>query len=313
MKKSLITMMAALALSLSANAQEVMKVELKNGQVATYNVEDISRFYFEGTKQQEEPLAEGCELGIADEVVLTNSAAFQLVCGLAVDYIIWGYAKPNEIAQLTDGQLVQLLIQNGFSMPVTKPYIFVGYPEEGTEYVILYFAINKEKKRGHLYRYHLTAPVAANEPKAEVSKVLVYDDHFEVTINIDKSKVMKYFATMMAVDDDYEIYNSALTALMIKDAINAGDGIYTESRTGSFPRNSGEKNLYIATWACDYNGRWSGYLTQGIWTIQDGSRQLTPQLVDNSNKAMKKTYTHEELETFCNKLLKSVQSNEKIK
>ena len=61
-------MMAALALCSVANSQEVMKLELKNGQVVTYPVENISRFYFEGEQPQQPQLAENCELGIADEV-----------------------------------------------------------------------------------------------------------------------------------------------------------------------------------------------------------------------------------------------------
>ena len=47
MKKYMITIVAAMALGLAANSQEVMKVELKNGQVTTFPVEDINRFYIE--------------------------------------------------------------------------------------------------------------------------------------------------------------------------------------------------------------------------------------------------------------------------
>lgn len=295
MKKYMITIVAAMVLGLAANSQEVMKVEMKNGQVTTFPVENINRFYFEGAQQQEE-LASNCEISIVDEVVFNKSAALKLNYGSAIEYVIWGWATPSQIAQLTDEQIVQAIIQGGgLSAPISRPYIEVGFPNEGTDYVILYYGINAEKKRGQLYRYYLTSTVAANELKAEVTSVKRFDDNFQVTINIDKSKVMKYFAVMEAGGDDLEFFNSALLALYSKELINAQQNIYTESRTASYPRNNGEERLWIATWACDYSGKWSGYLYQDIFQMRNGSQTMKAVPVKSNDKITIRAYSEEEL------------------
>lgn len=279
-------MLAVLALSLSANAQEVMKVELKNGQVTTYNVEDISRFYFEGTKQQEE-LATDCKISIVDEVVLNNEFAIEFGYDTGIENVFYTILKTDEASKYTDDVLASYLIQNGDILPKTAKSIWVYNVDEGMDITVLYLGMNAQGKRGNLYKRNITTKIAANEPLAEIIYGNATDETMSFRIEIDNSKVSKYYLSV-EVGDDLERY-SQLARLgltwkknMSIEGSTAQQQCYTISRDFTVQRPNGEKRIKILTWACDRNGNLSGIISQRVGELQQNSRSLFP--VDNSHE-----------------------------
>lgn len=300
MKKSIITMMAALALCSVANSQEVMKLELKNGQVVTYPVENISRFYFEGEQPQQPQLAENCELGIADEVVLNTSAALKLTVGSEVERIFFGQTAHTDLSAYSDDLLCQAVLQTGKTTPKSNPYVFNEGFEEGKEYVFLIFGVNAQGKRGPLYKYHFTTTIAANEPQAVVTGVKPETDRYKITVEVDKAKVKDYYFFAIA-SDDQEYLPSALLGLMLKSGLNNLD-LYESSETVYLTRNSSTEKVMTFAWARGWDGKLSGYINQTIWVPQSGARMLAPTV--KSGEPTVRFYSEEEVENLVKKIRK---------
>ncbi len=286
MKNSVITMLAALALSLSANAQEVMKVELKNGQIATYNVEDISRFYFEGAKQQEE-LATDCKISIVDEVVLINEFAIEFGYDTGIENVFYTILKTDEASKYSDDILVAYLLRNGDILPKTTKTIWVYNVDEGMDITVLYLGLNAQGKRGNLYKRHVTTKIAANEPLAEIIYGNVTDETMSFRVEIDNSKVSKYYLSVEVGDDLERYLQLARLGLIWKknmsiEGSTAQQQCYTLSRDFTVQRPNGEKRIKILTWACDRNGNLSGIISQRVGELQQNSRSLFS--VDNSHE-----------------------------
>lgn len=298
MKKYMITIMAAMALCLAANSQEVMKVELKNGQVATFPVEDINRFYFEGAQQQEE-LAPNCEISIVDELVMTNTAAFELQYGNAVDRVFVGWTKAEGLEELSDNEIIELLVRYGESIGKDNNYAIFGGLDEGTDIVFTYVAFNSAGKHGQLYCHRFTTKMAANELKAVVNPIIEYNDqYFTLQIQKSSSNILDYFVWVQVGNDFQPLsINIAEAGLkVLKKSIEEGtyDAHYYDDQYVLLPRPNGENSFRIFTWARDLNGNLSGVLETKMGTVSGNTRQIQS-LISSDSKPTAKYHSKEEL------------------
>ena len=295
MKNSVITMLAALALSLSANAQEVMKVELKNGQVATYNVEDISRFYFEGAKQQDE-LATDCKISIVDEVVMTNAVAFELGYDSGIEKAYCGYMQASQAKTYSDEQLLALLINNGTVMTKDKTTIAYNIQQEGTDFVFLYIGFNSGGKHGSLYQHHFTTKVAANELTINISESQYDSQKFYYKVNL--SNEAKGFIAIAEAGNDLEpiSINPAAFGISWKQSIAKGEVSGQLHYSGDYEhlRPNGENSLLIISWVVDYNDNYSGIIMQNRLSTKSNNQQAAP-LVIGAKAPPVMTYSKEEI------------------
>lgn len=294
-------MMAALALCCVANSQEVMKLELKNGQVVTYPVENISRFYFEGEDEQpQEQLAENCELAIVDDVVLNTSAALKLSLGSEVERIFFGQTAHTDLSAYSDDVLCQAVLQTGKTTPKSNPYVFTDGFEEGKEYVFLIFGVNAQGKRGPLYKYHFTTTVAANEPQAVVTEVKPETDRYRITVEADKAKVKDYYISAATVED-MEFQPTALLGLVLKSDLN-NMHMYENSETVYLKRNSSTEKVMTFAWARGWDNKLSGYIDYKIWYGTSNARMLAPK--EKSAEPTVRFYCEEEVENLVKKIRK---------
>lgn len=290
-------MMAAQALCCVANSQEVMKLELKNGQVVTYPVESISRFYFEGEQSQEQ-LAENCEMSIADEVVLNTSAALKLNLGSAVERIYFGQTAHTDLTPYSDELLCQSILQTGKTTPKSNPYVFADGFEEGKEYVYLIFGVNAQGKRGPLYKYHFTTAVAANEPQAVVTGVKPETDRYRITVEVDKAKVKDYYISA-AASEDMEFLPTALFGLILKSDLN-NMNMYENSETVYLTRNSSTEKVMTFAWAHGWDSKLSGYIDYRIWYSTSNARMLVPK--EKPAEPVIRFFSEEEAENLVKKI-----------
>lgn len=295
MKKYMITIVAAMALGLAANSQEVMKVELKNGQVTTFPVEDINRFYFEGAQQQEE-LAPNCEISIVDEVILNDQFAIEFSYGTGVDHILYTAMKTSDALKYSKDILVVYLQQYGKSYSGNDICIY-GI-DEGEDVTVFYMGINAQGKRGYLYQRNFTTKISANEPVIEVTSAMYNDNYFNIHIESDKSKISKYYVSAEFGNDLKKYEDISRVALNWKRNIETEGSLaqqqcYSDSKDFILPRD-GANQIKLLVWACDYQGDLSGVIYQEIFSASNASRIVVPQQTVNYIDNVKQTFFMEE-------------------
>ena len=283
MKKNIITIAASLVLCLAANSQDVMKVELKNGQVATFPVENINRFYFEGAQQEE--LADDCEIEIEDEVVLTTCAAFEFSYDNGIEYVYAGYFTAREVRELTNDQIVTMLTGGG-GIRLDKSDTMFGNSNltEGCDYVLAYIGYNAQGKRGQLYLHPYTTSVLtdiqAMKLIAQVTNVTYDSNNFYFTVEADENLIGEYYiATEVGNDLTYmqenmAIFGLAWKGLMEIDEKRAGQHYFGDDFNE--PRPNSENSLHVITWATDANWDLVGFIDESIWKTTADSRSMLP-------------------------------------
>ena len=303
-------MMAALALCCAANSQEVMKIELKDGRVRTYYVEDINRFYFEGGQQEE--LADDCEIEIEDEVVLTTCAAFELSYDYDVASAYAGYFTESEIHKYSEEQIVTML-KNGGGILLNKTQTEVNLPnlQEGNKYVFIYVGFNAQGKRGQLYMHPFTTSVLADlqakKGIAEVKSVKYDDDYFYFTVEADEVLVGEYYLSTK-VGNNLTPYGQSLALLGLrwKDAMDedeekAGQNYFGKDFRSARP--NGENSLQILIWSTDANFDLVGYIFEDMWHTNATSREQAPSKADGEQHIIK-AYSKQELKDMLGSSMK---------
>lgn len=293
MKKHVITMMAALALGLAASGQEVMKLELNNGQVVTYPVENINRFYFEGAKQQEE-LAKNCEVGIADEVILTNGIAYELDLGSDVKEVLFGWSDEG-LEEYSDQQIINGMKTAG--KIASNKYIFFDNLQEGKDNYIFYTGLNESGQRGPLYRRYVKTKKASEELVVDIEDPMWYDnEYFYVNLNIKGGDVFDYYAIADVEDDIEPIESLSVLGLLWKEEILQGKMTpYYVSKQFSQARPNGENSIRIFTWARNTETDFSGVITGKIFNINSNTKAQKAHCNPLSNKPKLGSVSEEEM------------------
>lgn len=293
MKKHVITMMAALALGLAASGQEVMKLELNNGQVVTYPVENINRFYFEGAKQQEE-LAKNCEVGIADEVILTNGIAYELDLGSDVKEVLFGWSDEG-LEEYSDQQIINRMKTVG--KIASDKYIFFDNLQEDKDNYIFYTGLNASGQRGPLYRRYVKTKKVSEEVEVDIEEPMWYDNqYFYVNLNIKGGDVYDYYAIADVENDIEPIESLSVLALLWKQSILQGtETAYYVSKPFSQPRPNGENSIRIFTWARDVNKEFSGIITGKIFSINSNVKAQKAHWNQPSNEPKLGSISEEEM------------------
>lgn len=293
MQKHVITMMAALALGLAASGQEVMKLELNNGQVVTYPVENINRFYFEGAKQQEE-LAKNCEVGIADEVILTNGIAYELDLGSDVKEVLFGWSDEG-LEEYSDQQIINGMKTAG--KIASDKYIFFDNLQEDKDNYIFYTGLNASGQRGPLYRRYVKTKKVSEEVEVDIEEPMWYDNqYFYVNLNIKGGDVYDYYAIADVENDIEPIESLSVLALLWKQSILQGtETAYYVSKPFSQPRPNGENSIRIFTWARDVNKEFSGIITGKIFSINSNVKAQKAHWNQPSNEPKLGSISEEEM------------------
>lgn len=294
MKKCFITMLVALAASTWGFAQEKLKVELKNGNVVSYNVEDVNRFYFV-TEEEEEQLAANCEITLLDELALTTQFAMEVKYGSAVEYtLIRAYRPEANADQANDADIVADLLANGSRIENTTTVITGGDMPEGLDLTIVCVAYNAQGQRGPLFRHHLTTHKSDEELLAPVTSCKYNNENFFYTIEIDDSKVLRYYL-LEELGSDLELMNNAALGLMWKQAMaedNTHKGEYYSGRSFTTNRPNGEPQIYLATWAVDFNEKFSGNIFADLYSVSASSARV------ESSAARRKGNMNQTIEAF---------------
>lgn len=272
MKKLFITMLVMMTTCVWGQTQEKMKVELKNGNVVSYNVEDINRFYFV-TEEQEEQLANNCEITLLDELALTTQFALEMKYGSAVEYLLINVYTPDaNIDQAADADLAFDLKTNGSRIEKSTTIITGGDMPEGMDLTIVCAAYNAQGQRGPLFRHHLTTHKSDEELLAPVTSCKFNDANFFYTIEIDDSKVLRYYL-FEDVGSGMELMNNAALGLIWRQGIaeDTHKGEYYSGKSFTVSRPNGEPQLYLATWAVDFQEKFSGNIFADLYYVPEAS------------------------------------------
>lgn len=276
MKKSIIILAALTAWGLGF-AQEKMKVELKDGNVATYNVEDISRFYFV-TEEGKGLLAANCEVTLVDSLVLTDELTFRFDYESEVEHVKAKMFTPQAFNESTTDDQIYASLEDGNATILAKDKSILGWTEldEGTDYILVYAGYNAQGKRGNMHRIRLKTKMSANEAIAEVTSCKFNDKIFFYSIEIDDKKVFKYYAAKDIGNNLDILDNVAVFGLTWRNQIKAGNyssEFYT-NKDFTTERTNGETQLHIVTWAEDYQGNLYNRIYEGFFDVNrpDGVR-----------------------------------------
>lgn len=318
MKKNIFVIAAALTMCMAANSQEVMKVELKNGTVATYPVEDINRFYFEGA-EQEEKLADFCDVEIEDEVVLNTSAVFKLSYERGVDHVIVGFLTEAQALQFTEEEILTRMLNGGGTRhDKAINHIKLDNLKEGTNYVFAYVGFNALDKRGHFYMHPFTTSVVADLlAKKMIATVTNFDydsNFFYYTVEADASLVGEYYV-LPEVGNDLTFTEGNMAAigmawkeLMEEDEEMAGQHYFGDDFRESRP--NGENSLRVMTWATDDEWELAGYIYEFIGKTTAGARVIHPE-AKNEPKPTISAFSMDELLSQLRKSVKLYRVSKK--
>lgn len=304
MKKIFITMLVVLTTCVCTHAQEKMKVELKNGNVVTYNVEDVNRFYF--TTEAEEVYADYCEVEVEDETVMTTDAIFELDYDIDVEYVRYLFFKANAIKQLSNKQIVELinaeLIKNNSAsgqMNKDQNILLNNRLEEGTEYALACIGYNDNGQNGAPMVYCFKTKTASEEQIVHVVNAKYDDNYFYYDTEIDDEKVLEYYLLTEAGNNlERTVESPALIGYAWKQKIKENEKAAGQNYTGtSFKeqRTNGANSLRIFTWTRDFDLEFSGIIYENILSTNASSRHRA---VVESIKACQnevKTFSKEEI------------------
>lgn len=272
MKKCFATMLVVLTACTWGFAQEKLKIELKDGNVVSYNVEDVNRFYF--VTEEGEQLAANCEITLLDELALTTEFALEVEYGSAVEYILIRAYRPEANAdQANDADLFADLLANGIRIEKATTVITGGDMPEGEDLTIVCTAYNAQGQHGPLFRYHVTTHKNDRELLAPITSCKYNDENFFYTVEIDDNKVLRYYL-LEELGSGMELINKAALGLGWKQAMAEDDthkGEYYSGRSFTTNRPNGEPQLYLATWAVDFNEKLSGNIFADLYYVSDSS------------------------------------------
>lgn len=271
MKKRLFFALAVMVSCTISYAQEKMKIEMKDGSVVSYDVENVSRFYFT-TESGEEQLAKNCEITLLDELALTTQFALDVKYGSEVEYVLTNVYEPEaNVDEAVDADLVADLIAGGNRVEKNTTVLTGSEMPEGMDLTIVLVAFNAQGQRGPLYRHHLTTHKSDEEPLAPVTSCQYNNESFFYTIEIDDSKVLKYYLAQEVGRDLTRINDAALGMSWRRLLANETQKPeYYTGRTFTADRPNGEPQLYLATWAVDFDGNYSDNIFSGFYHVEDG-------------------------------------------
>ena len=278
MKTIILTVMALVAITSMALAQEQLVIETTYGYQRTFDVKDISRIYFTTAEE----IADDCEIDIEDEVVLTTCAAFEFSYDDGIEYVYAGYFTAEQARSYTDDQIVAMLKAGGNRLGKQDTMFGNNNLQEGTDYVLAYVGFNAQDKRGQLYMHpyktSVLADIQAKKHIANVTDVKYNDSYFFFTVEADEVLVGEYYM-MTEVGNDLTLtqQNMALIGLawkklMDQDEKAAGQHFFGDDFSEARP--NGENSLRVVTWATDSDWDLVGFIFEGIWNISPATRSM---------------------------------------
>ena len=299
MKKGIMTMLAALAVCVMGFAQEKMKVELKNGSVVSYDVEDVSRFYF--TTEEGPSYADYCEVDIEDETVMTNDALFELDYGIDVAYARYlFFNSASDVRQLSDEQIVELVKTHSASGQMEDGHnlLFKNNLEEGVEYAVALVGFNAENAHGAPVIHYFKTKVSAEQPIVNIVNGKYDKDYFYFDTEIDDDKVLEYYLltetgdNLEFIQESAAIFGYAWKQKIREDEIAAGQNYigssFKEARNGATA-------LRVITWARDYELEFSGVIRENHISIQSSSRRHLAKKIEGTSPNGVMTLSKKEL------------------
>ena len=277
MKKNLLLMLVAMTTCITGYAQEVMKVELKNGNVVTYKVEDVNRFYF--TTEEIEEYADFCEVEVEDETIMTTDALFELEYDVDVEYIRFLFFRSEDIKKLSDKEIIErIMISTGSGQAEKTSNLIVNNQLlEGTEYALACVGFNEEGKNGAPMVYYFKTKVKADEEIVNIVNARYDNNYFYFDTEINDDKVLEYYLlTEVGFNLERIAESPAVIGYFWKQKIKEDEkaaGQYYQGKSFSEFRKDGATELLVYTWTRDYDLEFSGVIWENLIRANASSRQ----------------------------------------
>lgn len=304
MKKGLFLMLVAMTTCITGYAQEVMKVELKNGNVVTYKVEDVNRFYF--TTEEIEEYADFCEVEVEDETIMTTDALFELDYDVDVEYIRFLFFRSEDIKKLSDKEIIERIMKstgngqagNGWAEK-TNNLIANNQLLEGTEYALACVGFNEEGKNGAPMVYYFKTKVKAEEEIVNIVNARYDNNYFYFDTEINDDKVLEYYLlTEVGFNLERIAESPAIIGYLWKQKIKEDEkaaGQYFQGKTFSEFRKDGATELLVYTWTRDYDLEFSGVIWENLIRANASSRQTSSGEIIAAKQTRIQAYSKEEL------------------
>lgn len=220
----------------------------------------------------------GCEVTIADEILLEESFALKLNFGSKATFFYAGYFDASAAGWTDDKIAAQLLemeainAENGY-------VVSLGGFTPGESVVFCFLACDQDGNRGEVVRKTIKFPNDKNAPEAYIQDVKYSDSYWLWSTKIGATANEYYQAAWSGWYAMYYglFFTRSEIAFMIKDTLNERTS-YVQSQDWRMPRASDETDFLVATWA-RRNGQWSTILTKFYGSISD----------DNSRPANRKS------------------------
>ena len=215
----------------------------------------------------------GCDVNIKKSVVLANSMVFELEFGPNVDYYYYGYLS-REAAGYTDERIINIISE--FDAHSSDEDLIDGSNNDldpNTSYYACLIGYDSKGRHGNLVKKQLKTPAVSNNiPYASVEDVKVSDTKFfwSTVINAYTEKYYMVSYTDPTVYAFLLTTSDAMTAYFIQDAIERGANPI--AREGDWEQtHGGQKQIYIATWACGPNNTYSPMIFSGGWHVKSNA------------------------------------------
>lgn len=232
-------------------------------------------------------LQSGCEISIADEVILNTSATFELNFGNKAAYYYAGYF-PASSAGWSDSKIITELENSDNAMTAKSgSTITAADLSENTTYVQCMVAYDTKGNRGELFRRSFSTGTSSQAPVAYIEDVSYSDTYWYWTTKIG-GRAHEYY--MLATSGDEAFYMALLLepsdiAMLIKYSLTEADSL-VNMQDWKRARNNEDNDLLVATWAKRDN-KWSSVLSIFWGHISED------EIESNSFLKYKNTYKYE--------------------
>lgn len=235
-------------------------------------------------------LESGCEVIIADEVILNTSATFRVKFGSKASYFYAAYF-PASSAGWSDNKIVEELEMSGTPMNVEDDAdLTADELDESTTYIQCFVAYNEKGKRGEVVRRTFRTPSSKDAPMAYISDVSYSSTQWYWSTKIGAT-AQEYYMLVYGGDIAflYGIYLAPSDIAMIfKDKVNDLTS-YVNSQDWNVIREAGEMDLLICTWA-QRDKKWSAVLNMFYGSINEESSAYVTQKLPNSSLKKNSSY-----------------------
>lgn len=223
-----------------------------------------------------------CKVGFKDILTLNNSVAFKYDIDRNVSYFYAGYLDVKA-AGWTDEKIVNALMdEDRFDPKSSDTTGLQGYGgmDNNTEYYLCAIGFNEKGERGDLTKTKIkTMSIPNHYPFIDLTDAAYNSQKWfwTTTPNAYTSKYYMIFSSGIDAYIFWNFYYDAEIAWVIQDGISKGS-LEPIARGGEWSgsRDSGDNELFLATWGLDTDNAFSPVLNSGYWVIEQNRTVKKP-------------------------------------